>query len=281
MTHPSPILFFSYARTGGTLMNKCLLNLPNTIVLSEINPNEFGEGLWKNRPHIDQIVQLQLKKWYGITIHSTTFDEAVLELINYCSKNNLRLIIRDFSIADFVSSPLLDNQPKNKLSWLAWMKKHQIKHQNFSLIRHPLHVWISQQMPPLDIFIPGYANFLSEIKTNNIPNFHYELFTSQPVSILDQILKLLQINYKASELLNIENKSNLFGDLKRNSNHQQLSQIRVLAEKPIPFWNWYKARKKMKNEAIFTEFFEFQDSKKIDELMYNTFIFYWSKLKKI
>lgn len=276
----TPILFFSYARSGGTLMNKCLLNLTNTIVLSEINPNEFGEGLWENRPHIDQIVQLQLKKWYRITLHSTTFDNAVLELINYCSKNNIRLIIRDFSIADFVASPLAKNQPKNELSWLKWMKKHQIEYQCFSLIRHPMDVWISQQMPKLAVFILAYINYLTEIKKHNIPYFYYESFSQNPEKVLQKIMRLLQIDQKIDDLLTIENKSNLFGDLKKSPKHQ-LAKIKVMEDKPIPFWKWLEAHNLMNKKVVFQDFFRFKSSKKVDVLIRNTFIYYLNKLKKI
>lgn len=275
-----PILFFSYARSGGTVMNKCLLNLSNTIVLSEINPNEFGEGLWKKRPSIHEIVQLQAKKWYGIKLQSTSFDDAVLELINYCFKNNIRLIIRDFSIADFVSSPLLKNQPQNKLSWVKWMKKHQINYQSFSLIRHPMPMWISHQMPAVNDFISAYTNYLKELKQHNIKCFFYETFTRQPEAELNQILKHLNITEKSTNLLAIEGKNNLFGDLKKPV-QQQLSEIKFKAEKPIPFWKWKKATKRMKNEPVFADFFEFQSSKSIKKLIFNTIRYYRNKLSRI
>lgn len=272
-----PILFFSYARSGGTLMNKCLLNLSNTIVLSEINPNEFGEGLWKKRPYIHEIIQLQVKKWYGIELQSKYFDDALLELINYCANNNIRLIIRDFSIADFVSSPLLQNQPKNQLSWIKWMENHQINFCSFSLIRHPMQVWISHKMPEVNSFISYYKNFLQEIRKHNIPYYYYQSFTRNPLHVLNQILGQLQITQSSASLLNIGNKHNLFGDLK-NANHKLL-EIKAMSERPIPFWKWKQANQLMMSEPLFNEFFEFQTSKNFDLLMYNTILFYWNKIK--
>ncbi len=274
-----PILFFSYARSGGTLMNKCLLNLPNTIVLSEINPTEFGEGLWENRPSINHIVQQQVKQWYDLELDTKNFDDSILKLISYCSKNKIQLIIRDFSIADFVSSPLLNNQPNNKLSWLKWMNKHHIRYKCFSLIRQPMDVWISQQMPDLRIFTIAYTKYLEELKHNQISYFYFEKFTTNPEKELNKILKHLEIKFPASKLINIENKNQLFGDLKNNKRSPR-SEIKVLKQKPIPIWKWKKAHTTFQSNKTFIEFFDFPTPLSTVELILKTFIYYQKQFIK-
>ena len=68
------MLMFCFLRSGGTLLNRCLGCLPNTIVLSEVNPLGGGTGAAVQATTPFE----QARKWYGIELKSSDFTRAIL-----------------------------------------------------------------------------------------------------------------------------------------------------------------------------------------------------------
>ena len=67
------IVMLAYARSGGTLLNRCISSLPGTLVLSEINVEAFC-------PSSCNTIKEQAKKWYDIELKSDGFIENISEI---------------------------------------------------------------------------------------------------------------------------------------------------------------------------------------------------------
>ena len=76
------IIMLCYARSGGTLLNKCLGSLSDTIILSEVNP--VGSGSGKNKESLNSVYE-QAKYWYNIELKNHDFKNAIIELDEYCN----------------------------------------------------------------------------------------------------------------------------------------------------------------------------------------------------
>ena len=94
------IVMICYARSGGTVLNKCLGSLPNVVMLSEVSP--IGGGWGKEGPDSFTTVKEQAKNWYQIELSSDDFVENIVELEKFCNDNKLYLVVRDWSFINFM-----------------------------------------------------------------------------------------------------------------------------------------------------------------------------------
>ncbi len=74
-----------YARSGGTVLNQCLGSLPDTVVISEVNPLGGGSGARDQKP--SRTVREQALNWYGIELRTENFADCVVELEKHCIAN--------------------------------------------------------------------------------------------------------------------------------------------------------------------------------------------------
>ena len=118
MPKPLPVLI-CYSRSGGTLMNRILGSLENVIVLSEVNP----WGAFK--PMLEQA-----QEWFGLIndeekkdLQSKSFVQQVDELQKKAINRNLRLIIRDWSAANFMKGLVRKKTPSYKLETIEELNK--------------------------------------------------------------------------------------------------------------------------------------------------------------
>jgi hypothetical protein len=181
----SIVLMINYARSGGTILSKCLGSLEDTIVISEVNPLRSAKFSVKE----------QASKWYGIDLKRDDYLGSVLELHEICENNNKKLIIRDWSFVNFTPSSLNNYDPSGKLSNLETLKK-EVETKAFCFIRDAIDIWISRWQPPE--FFPYYKNYLHEVLKNNIPIFKYEDFCMNPESSLKEICQNTGLNFSGN-----------------------------------------------------------------------------------
>jgi len=174
-----PVLI-CYSRSGGTLMNRILGSLENVIVLSEVNP-------WGSfKPMLDQaqdwlsLINGQEKK----ELERTTFAEQVRELQKRADLKGKRIVIRDWSAANFMKGLVRKKTPSYKLETIQALNK-SFPLQPLVLTRDPYTTWKSnfknfQKYFDLDkeAFFYGYEKYLEA--SQSFPRIRLEDFTAFP-----------------------------------------------------------------------------------------------------
>lgn len=217
-----------FARSGGTVLNQCLGCLPNTLILSEVNP--LGGGSGKEEISCNT-VKSQASYWYNIDLESDDFAESLLELEKICEKEQKSLVVRDWSFVNF--TPLANNnwQPSYTLLALeALQGKTKLK--PFAFVRDSIDVWISRGMPDCHSFFSSYLKYVKSIIENRIPVFKYEDFCKEPEEILKNICYVTGLEYEnVSHRYYTFNKVN--GDIQILSRGRKKHLIRPLPRKII------------------------------------------------
>ena len=106
-----------YARSGGTLLNRCLSCLPKTLVFSEINPDALCPTKYNT-------IKLQAKYWYGINTKDRGFESEVGSVYEYCATTDKTLVVRDWSFGSFVPLKYNNFSPSCDLSLLSFARKN-------------------------------------------------------------------------------------------------------------------------------------------------------------
>src|SRR5437867_3010551 len=91
-------VFYAFARSGGTLINRCLGCIPGNLVLSEVNPHGALVPM-----------EVQARDWLGLIQSNATdefckvaYGEQVRRLAELASQRGDHLIIRDWSALNFL-----------------------------------------------------------------------------------------------------------------------------------------------------------------------------------
>lgn len=189
-----------YSRSGGTMINKCLGALPNVVIISEVCSFGGGDGIEKDAEIMT--VRGQAKRWYNIELKSDGFVESILELQEYCEKNNKQLIIRDWVHALFNKTQFNANPPMN-LQTLNLLKQHT-KVNVLAFARNAIDVWISSRQPDLAKFIESYNSYAASISKEKMPVFKYERFTENPINVMKELCKSLELEFNADFIHNYQ-----------------------------------------------------------------------------
>lgn len=165
---PKVVLMMCYVRSGGTLLNRCLGALDNTVVLSEVHPTGGGGD-----PDNPRTVKSQAQEWYGIELDTDDFYGGIEQLAQHCEKINKTLIVREFSYRNYA-----ENDPPQTPVILDTLQDrcHVIP---FAFVRNPIDVALSWHQSP-EKFFPGLRKFTEDLITYDIHQFKYEVFCTSP-----------------------------------------------------------------------------------------------------
>ena len=223
----------SFARSGATLLNRCLGSLSNVVIMSEVNP--LGGGWGEKKEKSPTTIKTQAKQWYNISLKSNGFCEEALELASICKKQKKHLIIRDWSYVNFVPHEYNNFNPPNRLLSYEQLKGkcHLVA---FAFIRDSIDVWISRNTPPVKEFYKQYSKYIDEILKNNIKIFKYENFCQNPDLEMKEICRYIGIEY-SSAYKNYNKFTNVNGDIQNGCKSRGIKQqkISLLPRKEIPF----------------------------------------------
>jgi hypothetical protein len=206
--HPI-IVMMSYARTGGTLLSRCLASLPGTFVLSEINIEALC-------PNSCSTIGEQAEKWYGLKLKSKDFIDQVNEIYEYCQSNNMTLIIRDWTFGSFVSSKYNNFHPSKTLATYKALKK-KFPVVAFGLVRDAVDIWLSLEASPrtfYDTKLESLFELTECLIENNIKLFKYEDFCRNSEKFMKKICDFINLDYsdtykKYTEYLNVTGDTDL------------------------------------------------------------------------
>ncbi len=222
------LVMLCYARSGGTLLNRCLGSLPNTVVLSEVNPLGSGGGA----PIKADTPYEQALRWYGINLKSRDFTGSILELIEFCKQKGLSLIIRDWSVVNFMPMPQNNYEPPYRFLTLEALK-NKCNVTAFAFVRNAIDVFLSQGAE-INIFSSSYLQYVKAIINLRIPIFKFEDFCKFPEKVLGSICRLGEIDF-SDTFRNFSSFVNVNGDVqvKGKSRGGRYNEIIVLPRKRV------------------------------------------------
>ncbi len=203
----SIVVMLAYARSGGTLLNRCMASIPNVLVLSEVSVEALC-------PNSCSTIKEQAKKWYGLELKSSGFVENINEIYKYCQSRGITLVIRDWTFGSFVPSRYNNFMPSKSLSTYNVLSKH-FSVKAFGLVRNSIDIWLSLQASPRT-FYDKNLEFLYEFTKNlideNIKFFKYEDFCNNPKKEMKAICDYVEIDYN-DHFLNYCEYKNVTGDI--------------------------------------------------------------------
>ncbi|MBF0357544.1 MAG: tetratricopeptide repeat protein [Magnetococcales bacterium] len=189
------------ARTGGTLICKCIGSMDNVVLLSEINPR--GSHFFNP---LDQAA-----KWHGlvpefeheahIANRPESFIAAIEQIQQSCQKQGKTLLIRDWTWLDFIGYPF--RKPLYNLN-LADVLSERFTIKSAITVRHPLDQWLSisafnpNKFPLMDKKILDHVLYGSRRfseKCTERDFIKYEDFTKNPDLQLKSICSQLDIEF--------------------------------------------------------------------------------------
>lgn len=188
-------MIICYARSGGTILNKCLGSLPGVFILSEVSPlNEYA--LVAGATCVDEriTVHKQAHDWLKIELGSYDYVANVQVIKEHCAKTGIKLLIRDWTFACFEPIPINEYAPPERL--LNLQKLSEISEVTaFAFVRDSIDVWISRGKPPIKQFFLCYEKYVDAILASDICIFKYEDFCREPKVVVRRICKYTGLVY--------------------------------------------------------------------------------------
>ena len=192
----SVAIYYSFARSGGTLLNKCLGCDANNIVLSEINPAGFCLGIAD-----------QANKWFGLisdaeldSFRRLSYVEQIAHLTQICQARGKMLIIRDWTALNFLEGVHPLWTPSRVLEQEYYFAGHDCKIRAVVFARRSDQVYssIKSQLPQFhhlgeEDFSKAYRDFACSVA--HWPVFRFEEFTEDPRGSLKSIAEHLACGY--------------------------------------------------------------------------------------
>jgi predicted O-linked N-acetylglucosamine transferase (SPINDLY family) len=230
-------VFHNMARSGGTLVCKCIGSINETVLLSEIHP--------KGHKHFNPIQQA--RQWHDL-LHPVDLDllnrkknvkfaQAIKLIYSRASEISQKLVIRDWAHLDFIGVPFLE-KPEYKMGLLDELRPH-FDFKQIALVRHPVDQWLSlsklQVMKnhlDIDHYLKGYLEFTKQAA--EIGYIRYEDFTADPLWQMKILCEKLQLDFDQDFINKWYDYEKITGDTGKQSRGSKLRQIKSLPRQPVP-----------------------------------------------
>ena len=220
MKKPIIRIIHHMARTGGTVISKCLASMDEVILLSEIHPL----GIKKFNP------VSQAHEWYDlfseqemqdILAAALEFSDMVRIINDRVDKHGKKLVLRDWSHLDFTAVPFLPKASYRLQLYDSLVPEFDIF--CIATTRHPIDQWLSLDNLAimngkinLQQYLYGFLKFAEKAK--QIGFIRYEDFIRQPDETLRRVTGSLQISFDAGYKDKWMHYTNVTGD---TANKQQ------------------------------------------------------------
>lgn len=209
----------AYFRSGGTLLNKCLAAIPQTVVLSEVSP-------------IKNDVVKQAAEWHGIELQSTEFVDAVRELNDICDASGRCLIVRLWVVGEFAPGRRDSPPPTYELTGYRALAEAFDDLRAVALVRDPIDIWISRGCWPSGFFA-NYKRYANRLLAEEIPIQKYEDLCRNPEETMQWTCRHLQLPFDES-FLNFHAQKNVKGDVHYTASRGRESRrIKVLKRRRV------------------------------------------------
>ncbi len=233
-TKPDIALLYSLARTGGTLLARCLGAIPGNALLSEVNPR---------MRYFDPIQQAD--EWYGLiapeerawlkTGNTIRYAQAIVLISERCRAKGMKLIVRDWSHIDFLKVDRFPVQPRYEFSQIKVLGElFDIRHK--ALVRHPLDSYLSlvklrgYRKADVTEYLHGFRRFAERAVDTGF--VRYEDFCADPKTALAGLCRDLQLNYQDDFVERFSSYRNVTGDI--YSAHEKFTLAGALVQERCP-----------------------------------------------
>lgn len=187
------------ACTGGTLICKCVASMPNTQLLSEVDPlSTFKNPSGSPKFAPSDMVSLMRQSTRGSSIELLVdiFQNSLSTICAESDSRGLRLVLRDHAHSHFCTGFCIPKRPS-----LLEMIKARFSAKSIITVRDPIdsflslhhHGWLSFTPPSFDEYCARYAAFLETYK--GLPIIRYEDFVDEPSSEMAKICRLLDLPF--------------------------------------------------------------------------------------
>ncbi len=149
LNRPAVAVVHQMARTGATLVNRCLGSMRDILVLSEVHPLDPRRKIARQAAAWFQLLSEDDKPWLqGLSARDpvTAFAEIVGRLAERSAERGRHLVLRDWSHLDFLGVPFVHRPPMQLLTEAALRDRCDLR-QAF-VVRHPLDQYASSASRP-------------------------------------------------------------------------------------------------------------------------------------
>ena len=234
MTHTKIPVFHALARSGSTLIARCVNSLPNVAMLGELH--------CAARPRYGGFNPLvQGRDWYGLIadeelppIESYNFRDAIDLVLERCRERGIQPVLRDWNHRDF----MIETGPTAGTFNTAKSLTDRYELQQTALARHPISQWQSFQnfAPlrnrfPIADFMRGYLAYAKQCR--GLPLIRYEDFCAEPEKSMEKLCVYLGVTYDATFITRWSQNHKVTGDLGSGSRGDQMNEIQKLKPRPV------------------------------------------------
>jgi tetratricopeptide (TPR) repeat protein len=221
------------ARSGGTVLCKCLGCMNRILLLSEVHPLGMK---W-----FDPLIQAY--EWFDLFTGeemdvmkraNLTFQQKVTRIYERSVSQNCQLVLRDWSHLDFTGVPFIKNPSYSLITATELQDRFHVIH--LATVRHPIDQWLSlsklevmNNQITIDAFLYGYHRFAEFAR--NIGFIRYEDFTQNPQSTMQTICEKISLDYDDAFLNNWTNYTTITGDTR--SERVPDACIRTMPRRPV------------------------------------------------
>ena len=196
--NPDISVIYALARSGATLISRCLACISNNLLLSEVHPRcAYFHPLKQAYDWYQLVTREEIS---ALARESTgSYIDSVKLVSEHCRRRGKSLIIRDWTHVDFTPGPY-PVKPVFRLSQSEALGEHFHIH-DMAIVRDPVDTFLSLSKLKnyssgwlsLPEYMAGYRKF-AEIAAE-IGYVKYEEFCDKPMDTMSHICRVLEVNY--------------------------------------------------------------------------------------
>ena len=222
------------ARTGGTLITKCLGSMDNVVVLSEVHPAVLNatNPMKQAVEWFGLVSQTQSMKWK--LLKGPRFEQFVWVCSNAAEQKGQRLVLRDWSHLDYYGHPFVADPKMGTGLGDALQGVFDII--EACTVRHPIDQYLSfSKIPAIptvdwDLFLDGNLAFAKYAVDCGF--VRYEDLTRDPDLKLRELCEMLDIEFDAEYVNRWSSYTTVTGDTGQGGSRGVLeARIRPLERK--------------------------------------------------
>lgn len=198
---PAVAVVHQMARTGGTLVNRCLGSMKDVAVLSEVHPCDPQFKITRQASAWYQLLGQDDVPWLqeaSALPPLEAFAEIVVRVAERSAAWGRHLVLRDWSHLDFLGIPFVDRPPMKLLTEVALKDRCRLRQAFF--VRHPLDQYASSasrpgmapQLAPRR-FVEAYHAFAQVAASRGFQR--YEDFAANPYEQLRVLCRSLDLPF--------------------------------------------------------------------------------------
>lgn len=217
---PTVRVLLHMARSGGTVISKCLGSMAGVALLSEVHPMSFRGG-----PNYDPLIQAH--RWHGLLTPEDrarisaagtrpSFADAIALIDHRCRERGRTLLVRDWTHLDLIGIPFMP--PTGRLLTVEALSD-RFRVVQTATVRHPIDQWLSLRLLPmmagrltLEAYLAGCRLFAE--RAVEMGFLKYEDFVQNPDEQLRILCERLDLTFDPTYTERWAQYRNITGDVR-------------------------------------------------------------------